>query len=203
MPARKRNSKGNSRLSNNKPYMENIKQWSGVLVAIVAIVVFGFFQKPAQVIVNIPEQTVNTPPLGALTGPDIPYSYFSFGGVRRFAGSRTLNQASTTICSIQSPVSTSTLVLGSVKITTGTTTAIGLEIGKSTLFDATTTRLSYVELASGAQVSLTAFVASTTGAYGALARRDTADPSDMVFAPSQNMNVKYGGAAGSLNTLVG
>src|SRR3990167_70957 len=124
MPARKRNLNGNSRLSNNKPYMENIKQWSGVLVAIAAVVVFGFFQKPAQVTVNIPEQTINTPPLGALTGPDIPYTYFSFGGVRRFAGNQSLNQSSTTICSIQSPAATSTLINGSVKITTGTTTTL-------------------------------------------------------------------------------
>src|SRR3990167_7911577 len=194
MLARKRNSNGNSHLSNNKPYMENIKQWSGVLVAIAAIVVFGFFQKPAQVTVNIPEQTLNTPPLGALTGPDIPYTYFSFGGVRKFAGTQTLNQSSTTICSFKSPAATSTLINASVKITTSSSTGLNWEIAKSDVSNtATTTSFGVFQLASLQQAS---FVASTSPL------KNEINP-PIVFAPNSNLNVKYGGAVGSQNVFVG
>ena len=136
--------------------------------------------------------------LGALSSPDIPYPYFSFGGVREWANKGTLNQASTTLCSILSPVSTSTLVSANIKITTGTTSAIALEIGKGTL-TATTTRLAYQVLGSNAQVTLTAVTATTTGASGVVF---TTEP-DYVFAPSTYINFKYGGTLGSLNTLVG
>ena len=178
--------------------MENIKQWSGVLVAIAAIVVFGFFQKPAQVTVNIPEQTLNTPPLGALTGPVIPYTYFSFGGVRKFAGTQTLNQSSTTICSIQSPAATSTLVSALAKITAGTTTSIQLEFGKSTLNAATTTSLGKYIFASLQKGTISA----STTPNGVI--NGGGIDADYVFAPSTYLNLKYGGAViGSLNVLVG
>jgi len=144
------------------------------------------------------------PQFGALSSPDISSPFLSFGGVRRWAvGGIALNQASTTLCSLVSPVSTSTLVSASVQINTGTTTAIQLEMAKSTLMDATTTRISLASLASGNRMTLTAFVASTTGAYGALAQQHTADEQDLVFAPSTRLNVKYGGGKGSLNVLVG
>src|SRR3990167_10257311 len=136
--------------------------------------------------------------LGALSSPDIPYPYFSFGGLREWANKGTLNQASTTLCSILSPVSTNTLVSANIKITTGTTSAIALEIGKGTL-TATTTRLAYQVLGSNAQVTLTAVTATTTGASGVVF---TTEP-DYVFAPSTYINFKYGGTLGSLNTLVG
>lgn len=145
-------------------------------------------------------------PLGSLPGPDITSPYLSWGdgGVVQWAASRPLNQASTTICSMRSPSATSTLVYGSVQLTTGTTTAIALELAKSTLFDATTTRIAYDSaLASGAQETLTAFVASTTGVYGALGQQHTADEQDLVFAPNTYLNAKYGGALGTTNTLKG
>ena len=176
--------------------MKNYLITAGIALGIV--VVWSSLFAPVQKVIN------NTTSLGAVASPDIQSPYFSFGGVRQWGAHSGLNQASTTICSLQSPAATSTLSMSSgISITTGTTTAIALEIGKSTVMDATTTRISYVTLASGAQVTLNSFVASTTAAYGSLGQRHTADETDLIFAPNTRLNVKYGGTLGSLNTLVG
>ena len=167
----------------------------GVALVAIVIAIGGYM---------FPNVTQIVREVGAMPGPDIQSPYIAFGEVRQWAAHQTLNQASTTICSLISPAATSTLDMRSgVKITTGTTTAIALEIGKSTLMDATTTRISYVTLASGAVVTLNSFVASTTGAYGSLSQQHTADETDIIFAPNTRFNVKYGGALGSLNVLVG
>ena len=174
--------------------MKNYLITAGIALGVVLLVLIFM---PAKVINQV--QT-----LGAVSSPDIMSPYFSFGGVRQWAAhTDNLNHASTTICSMQSPAATSTLVFGSVKLTTGTTTAIALEMAKDTSYAATTTRISYDVLASGAQTTMVAFVASTTGAYGANGQAHTADELDMVFAPNTYLNVKYGGAAGALNVLVG
>ena len=141
--------------------------------------------------------------VGAQPGPDVDSPSQAINGVQRHFFSSGLNQASTTICSFKTPAATTTLAFGSVKLTTGTTTTIALEMGKATTLNATTTRISHASVASAAQVTLTAFVASTTGAYGALSQAHTADEQDMVFAPNTYLNVKYGGTAGSANVLVG
>lgn len=128
--------------------------------------------------------------LGALASPDIPYNWFSFGDVRRFAYTQTLNQASTTVCSFLSPASTSTLISASLQITTGTTTQLLWDIAKSTVPDATTTAIgTSFTVASNKQATI---VASTT---------PTAEAT--TIEPSRYLNFKYGGANGSLNVLVG
>ena len=143
-------------------------------------------------------------PQTALRGQENSFPCEVHNGVQRCFNRTTLNQASTTVCAIRAPAATSTLVSGSVQLTTGTSTTISLEIGKSTLFDATTTRISYdASIVASAQETLTAFVASTTGVYGALGQQHTADEQDVVFAPNTYFVGKYGGAAGSLNVLVG
>jgi hypothetical protein len=178
--------------------MSNGKNLIIVVLAVALTVSLGMWASAPKVVEKAVKQ------VGAISGPLLPWDYFGIGDVVIYKHRTTaLNQASTTICAIQSPVSTSTLLSGSIKIDTGTTTAIVVEMGKSALFDATTTRLSYVTLASGAQLTLNAFVASTTGAFGALSQANTADPNDMVFAPNTYFNVKYGGAKGSLNVLTG
>ena|SRR3990167_9908109 len=147
---------------------------------------------------------VQSPPLGSASSPSVIGGIMEVEGVQTLYKSSGLNNASTTICSLKSPAATSTLVAGSVKITTGTTTAIVLELAKSTLYDATTTRISYAAVGSLAQITLNAFVASTTGAYGSLAQQHTADETDLIFAPNTYLNAKYGGVAlGTTNVLKG
>jgi len=179
--------------------MENMKNnLIAGLVIVGAVLLSSFLFKPE---VNV---TVNTePPFGSASSPSVIDGNMDVNGVQTVYRSSGLNQASTTICSLKSPAATSTLVFGSVKLTTGTTTAIALELAKDTTYAATTTRISYDVLASGVQETLTAFVASTTGTYGALGQYHTADEQDLVFAPNTYLNAKYGGAAGSLNVLVG
>lgn len=153
----------------------------------------------------MPQKVINSvSQVGAVSSPDIMSPYFSFGGVRQWAAHKdSLNQASTTICSLQSPAATSTLLFADVKITTGTTTAVVLEMAKATTYAATTTRITYAPLGSGALITLNAFVASTTGAYGSLGQQHTADETDLIFAPNTYLNVKYGNTLGSLNVFVG
>lgn len=121
--------------------------------------------------------------LGALVGPDIPYPHFSFGGVRRFAASKTLNQASTTVCSLQSPAASSTLISFSIQATTGTTTALLLEIGKSAQLDATTTQLGDSLALVGGPFTV---VGSTTA--------NNVTAKDQIFIGSRYLNFKIGKA---------
>lgn len=131
--------------------------------------------------------------LGSLTGPDIPSPYLQWGGVTSYQTGTTFSQASTTVCSMQAPAATSTLVYASAAITTATTTATIWEFGKSNQFDATTTLVSQVaSVASGALATINA----STTATATLAQ-------NIVFGPGQYLNVKFGGTQGITNSLVG
>ena len=154
------------------------------------IVVLGLSIIKPTIVVN----AVNSV-LGSASSPSVIGGIMEVEGVQTLYKSSGFNSASTTICSFKSPAATSTLAFGSVKISTATSTAIVLEMGKSTSYAATTTRISYVALGSGAQVTLNAFVASTTGTYGSLGQYHTADETDLIFAPNTYFNVKYGASA--------
>ena len=96
----------------------------------------------------------------AVSSPDIPSPYLTYGGVRRWARyDRDLTQASTTVCAIQSPVSTSTLISGGITFTESSTTAMTITMAKAATPYATTTSLGEGLLA--ADIFGT-FVASTT-----------------------------------------
>lgn len=129
---------------------------------------------------------------GAAPGPDRFSQCETTNGVQHCWGSSSLRQASTTLCSIKSPAATSTLVFGSVALITGTSSATAMEIGKSTVMDATTTRLTYDSAIAGTQ-TLTTAVASTSQ-VGSLGETYTTDAQSLVFAPNTWFNVKYGGS---------
>ena len=170
----------------------------GLVVVALVLGVYNTLTTPSEVTKTI----IQKESVGAASGPILPYPYFGFGGVVRYAGSTSLNQASTTLCAIQSPAATSTLISGNVILTTGTTTAISLEVAKSSNPSATTTRLGYQVLASNAQVTLAAVTSSTTATGGSSGSTFTVEP-DYIFAPNTYFTAKYGGAAGSANVLVG
>lgn len=99
--------------------------------------------------------------LGAVSSPDILSPYFSVGGVRQWAGrTDSLSQATTTVCAIQSPAATSSLLYGSIKFSVGTTTNTIVHMAKAAGPTATTSSLGLFALASGAQGQGTA---SSTG----------------------------------------
>lgn len=99
----------------------------------------------------------------------------SIGGIGiRGAHTTSLNQASTTICALQSPLATSTLLKSSLQLSVSSTTAILVTMAKSATPYATTTLLgSQVNVAANAQVTI---VGSTTVA------QDGAGAN--IFAPS-------------------
>lgn len=120
-------------------------------------------QKAPVVNVNVPKQSPMV--LGSLAGPDIQSTYLSVSGIRReYRRTTSLTQGTTTICALQAPSATSTLVSGSLLLSVSSTTASIVTIAKSATAYATTTLL-------GGQVSIQAnspvdIVASSTGSTG-------------------------------------
>lgn len=166
------------------------KNWLSVGLAVVAAVFATlYFSAPAP-----------QPPVGAFPGPDILADRISLNGVGLLPHSSPLNQASTTLCSVR-PRATSTLLLSRLNINTATTVAIAVEIGKSTLPDATTTRLAYRLFTASEKGVLGAVTSSSTA--NTQGTPETANEEDYVFSPTDYLVVKYGGARGTTNTLVG
>ena len=101
------------------------------------------------------------PSYGALAGPDLPSNYFSFGGVRDWAGFESLLQGSSTICAIQSPAATSTLNHGSLRFAFASSSAISVDLARGTTQYGTSTLIGTTyAVAAGAQATI---VASSTG----------------------------------------
>lgn len=148
---------------------------SGIGVAAVALVLavvgIGFsLSKPA----TQPSQ----PPLAAVNGPDSYFTCEKHNGIERCFTSKGLIQATSTVCAIQSPNSTSTLEVGAVRFKVATSSASFVTLAKSTTFNSTSTLLGAFALGAGAQGT---FIASTTGqgVNGAVSALDPAP----VFAP--------------------
>lgn len=101
--------------------------------------------------------------VGALSSPDVASPYFSFGGVRQWAGSMEMRSGTSTVCSIQSPAATSTLVSATARFDgTPSYTTIWM-LGHSTTAYATTTALvASKTLASGAKGDMIATTTSLT-----------------------------------------
>lgn len=120
--------------------------------------------------VVLPEREIQTqtivqkdgrPAVGALSGPDISSPYLRWGGVQRVqARTEAMNAASTTICSIQSPSSTSTLEFVAFQPSTATTAAVTIRAYKSVSKWITTTNLAQAGFSAS---SLDALMSTSTG----------------------------------------
>lgn len=136
-----------------------------------------------------PTQTVQTvqSKLGALN-PDIISPYISFGGVQMYsARSNDLVQATTTVCALQSPASTSTLQFGSVQFSVASSTqASTITLAKATTAFATTTSLGKFVIAAGAQGTV---IASTTPTLG----------DSVIFSPNTYFVVGMQGGGGTFS----
>lgn len=101
------------------------------------------------------------------------------------AGRRSLSQATTTVCSIQSPAATSTLVYAGIQMNVSSSSAEILDIAQATTAYASTTKIGTTyNVAAGAQATV---VASTSPAAGAAT----------LFAPNTFLNFKtQGGTTG-------
>ncbi len=158
--------------------------------AVIAIVVVlgGWFILPPKV-----QQTVQN--LGSLAGPDIPFSYLNWGGIRQENRSQSFNQASTTLCSLIGPAASSTLDFATAMITTATSSAIQIDFARSSIMDATTSLLLPSVTVGANLTGIIEFNASSTALSNGA--------SGQFFGPNQRLNIKYGGTLGSLNTLGG
>lgn len=136
-----------------------------------------------------PESTTEKP-VGALTSPDIPSPWLRWGGVRqRAAALSTLNTSTTTICALQAPNATSTLLTGGLKLDTSSTTASTVTIAKGAHSNATTTLIREASVAANAKATVIA--ASTT--LSAL------EQTNRTFAPNEWLVMSLTGGTGTFS----
>jgi len=113
-------------------------------------------------------------------------STISVNGAGTITKRAVMTTATTTVCALQSPAATSTLVYGSAYLTVSSTSASTLTIAKATTAYATTTSLGASAIAANAQATI---IASTTPTAGAAT----------VFAPSTYMVVGLQGGTGTFS----
>jgi hypothetical protein len=158
--------------------IKNIAVSAGTALIIALVAVWGFAPE-AQIVREVQK-------LGAVASPDIQSDWLRFGGVTRFAyATNNLTQGSATVCSIQSPAATSTLVSGGIRFDVASSTQWLVEIGKATTNSATTTLLGTGIITANGQGTI---LASSTFGLGV-------DPV-VVFAPNTYFNVKAPTAGG-------
>lgn len=129
-------------------------------------------------------------PVGAVSSPEIQSPYIRFGGVLQWAQhTDDLLQATTTLCALQAPASTSTLLVGGIKLTQASSTnAVVVDIAKATGPNSTTTLLGQATaVAAGAGGTI---LASTTG-------MGTNNPS-YVFGPNTWLVIAMKGGLGGV-----
>lgn len=137
-------------------------------------------------------RTVQIERLSAVSSPDILSPYFSFGGLRHWAGHRsTMASATTTVCSIQAPAATSTLMLGSANFAIASSSATIITFARSTSPSASTTLLASSALGASAQGTM--IVMATSTALGL--------DSHLVFPPNTYFNVSV--QAGDIGGMTG
>lgn len=131
------------------------------------------------------------PVLGALSSPSINSPWLRWGGITHWAGhTDALNNASTTLCAIQSPAATSTFTYGDLQLSVGTSTTLHIDLSMSPTPSATSTVLGATNHVSTPNNPI---VASTSPSGGP----------PYVFPPNYWFIATYTGAAGALNVLQG
>lgn len=147
-------------------------------ITALVVVLFGISFAPENT------RTIVEKPLGAVSSPDIPSPYISYGGLIHWANAVQLNTATNTLCSIQSPAATSTLVYASVFFTSTTSPSL-VQISKGTTISGTST---------SALSSATPFAANQGGYVVASTSVDSL-AGTLVFAPNQFLVVQQFGVA--------
>jgi hypothetical protein len=161
--------------------MDKIKNiLTTVLIALV--VSFG-----TVVVASAPEEAPEDT-LGAVSSPDVPSPYLSWGGVRQHAENKGLTTATTTVCAIKSPAATSSLSFAGLELVTSSTTASTITFAKDSDGNGSSTPLQSYSVSAGAQAALT-LPATTT----------TAGIANLVFAPSTFFTVTMAGSAGTFS----
>jgi hypothetical protein len=163
----------------------NYKNIVAGLVLLASLVLsFVAFNKPATVVDEKGE-----PVVGAFS-PYAQIPEMNLGGVRLVGRDIPLMTGSSTVCAIQSPVSTSTLVSGGARFTLASSTAQTVEIARNTTQYSTTTRIgSLYGIAASEQATI---VASTTGSAAGEAG---------IFPPSTWFVIRMAGGPGTAEAI--
>lgn len=178
--------------------MNKILSYLAVAVLAGLLVFAGSFINRTPVVPTVTCEGSNCPSFGSLTSPDIASRYLSVNDSTTYYNAVPLkvattttasaNRSTNTICSILSPVATSTLVFGSTSFTYSTTSAseIGMGIGGTNPY-ATTTAIGTVnKIAANGKITL---IASSTPATGTA----------VIFSPSTYFVVKMHGGGGTVS----
>ncbi len=152
-----------------------------VLGAVVVSLGFLIGVSKSTIVQKITE-TTQEPSVKGLAGPDIQYPYIAVGGLATYSTRVQMGSASTTLCSMQSPSSTSTLRVARAIFNFATSTAAYTEISNATTAFASTTVISRLTLAAAAQGSLVATTSATA-------------LTDGLVAPNTYINVKMTSAS--------
>lgn len=134
----------------------------------------------------------------ASAGPDRFSPCESRDGVQQCFERQTIKQATTTVCAIQSPAATSTLVRGYVRFNIASTSATVIHLAKAATQYATTTSLGTDSLGTSAQATM--FASTTPDGVN----DDITDPI-WVFKPSQYfvVGLQGGDSAGDTSSPTG
>lgn len=168
-------------MNNNNPLAV-----AAAVTAAAAIVLAGIGTITAVTALNAVHSQPQPPTnVGSVTGPDLPFSYLGVGGVRSYK-SRTdsLNQASTTACSMQTPNATTSLRSLTFNELTGTSTATIVTVATSTVPSASTTPLMTYSVDSTALANI-AYAPTTSQAS--------------ILAPNTYVNVTIKGGTGTFS----
>lgn len=157
----------------------NMKNSILTALVVLALVVVGVVSSKGKTVEKIVEKQT-----GALTGPDIPSPYLSFGDVKVYAAStRNLIQGSSTVCALQAPAATSTLRSAGIRFDLATTSAVIVDLAKDTTQYSTTTKIGTTyNIAASKQATI---IASSTGSVAGDAT---------IFAPNNWFVVRMVGA---------
>ena len=139
-----------------------------------------------QVVVQQPDSTNQV--VGSVASP-----YLQIGGTTLYGGGEQLRTGTSTVCVIQSPAATSTLISAGVNFRLASTSAVMVDLAKATTVYATTTMIGTAySIAASAQATIVA--SSTAGIAGDVG----------IFAPNTFFMVKYGGdTSGTANASKG
>lgn len=159
--------------------MKNITTYGvTALIAVLVVLAHGAFFPSSTTVVK--EQ------IGSLAGPDIPSPYLRWGNVAVYKGAMNMTAATTTICAIQAPAATSTLLTSQMRFDVSSTSASVITIAKATTAFATTTIIGTAySIAANAQ----AFIQASTSPTGPA----------LVFAPNTYLVVGIQGGIGTFS----
>lgn len=162
-----------------------IKNLSIVIIALLALGGYVFTAtRPAEIV------KTDSQKFGSATSPDISSPYLAVNGLQTWSANVQMVQGASTTCQFQTPPATTTLTVFNYRFGFASTSAVVVDMGKSTGPNATTT-LYGTTYGIGAGNQATVEASSTTGSAG----------DAMILAPSTWLAVKMGGGAlGSLPT---